>query len=364
MLINQTDDMYWTVGPKTFYNKLLAADESKSTGLPIEFYFYDKTLDKFSFDVPDIWEWEELLMQRATEIRDNHKKIRLWYTGGRDSQLILDTFAKHNIPIDEVMSINNNYKNSEYFFILEFLKKNKHRYTNVKKFTQVEYSIDVQKHLYGKNWREQYFGGMYLPIASPGQMIQYHHEEGTANITGCEKSKTFVDHGKIYSYMYDATVHAVIGTPNHEPFYISGTLPIFQYQAQHIANYIKANLQDWSESELNGKLFTALPVDGVTIWDSKHPYYIGCEATLRPYAACYELGVPWAKVNGTNGSSIDTQAYGDIERQWKQHYPEIYKNFHDGIVGVDTTFGKFFNEEDPTKRFKPTSSKRYFIAKR
>jgi len=365
MLINQTDDMYWTVGNNIFYNKLLAADESKTTGLPLKFYFYNKTLDKFSFSQPINWTWDELLKQRALEIREKHEKLRLWFSGGRDSYLILDSFTKHNIVIDEIITIDNNYKKSEYSFIFDYLTKNKHLHPNVKKFTQIKYDDKMCKQYFIKNWRDNYFAGHQTLTPSVGWIAQYLDEPNTGNITGCEKSKTYTDAGKIYSYMYDATVEYTLGTPSHEPFFISSTVPIFQFQVQHIANYIKDHLTDWSESDLNGKLFSTLPQDGKTIWDPTHPYYIGCIASLRTSAAKYELGVPWAKFNSLHGTNANSFQYDDIENELKTHYPDLHKNFINGaLLSTGAGIDEYFQDNDALRRFKPTSSERYFVSDR
>ena len=65
------------------------------------------------FKAPDVYskllwsrepndDWETILRNRAQELRDSYKKIRLWYSGGADSHRVLMTFIENGIHIDEI----------------------------------------------------------------------------------------------------------------------------------------------------------------------------------------------------------------------------------------------------------------------
>ena len=47
--------------------------------------------------------WDSLCKERALQLKDELGEIILAFSGGSDSTLILNTFLKHNIPIDEVV---------------------------------------------------------------------------------------------------------------------------------------------------------------------------------------------------------------------------------------------------------------------
>ena len=49
--------------------------------------------------------WEELLRQRALQIRQHYDYVRLWYSGGADSHTVLLTYLKNKIPLDEIVMI-------------------------------------------------------------------------------------------------------------------------------------------------------------------------------------------------------------------------------------------------------------------
>ena len=89
-----------------------AAQAALSDGVPVYFIF-DKikiTLgDKPEFfgDLDTTVEpegtWEELLRERAQYLRDTLPSINIYYSGGHDSWLILETFLKNNIKIDRLI---------------------------------------------------------------------------------------------------------------------------------------------------------------------------------------------------------------------------------------------------------------------
>ena len=47
--------------------------------------------------------WDTLCKERAIQLKDEFGEIILAFSGGSDSTLILNTFLKHNIPVDEVV---------------------------------------------------------------------------------------------------------------------------------------------------------------------------------------------------------------------------------------------------------------------
>ena len=147
MLINSTDDMYWQVGFNVYYNKILAIDDAKLSGLPLKFYFYDRIMQNFDWttDYTEIFTWLEILKLRAEEIRSKWQTVRLWYTGGRDSYLALKAFVDNDIVLDEIIVIDYNYSNSEYRHIIDDLQKNQQTMPFVKKITTITYDLPMQK---------------------------------------------------------------------------------------------------------------------------------------------------------------------------------------------------------------------------
>jgi len=46
--------------------------------------------------------WKEILKNHAQKLRDKYRYLRLWYSGGSDSQTVLNAFVDNNIHLDEI----------------------------------------------------------------------------------------------------------------------------------------------------------------------------------------------------------------------------------------------------------------------
>lgn len=49
--------------------------------------------------------YEQLIEQRWQQLKSKYSYIRLWFSGGRDSRLVLDSAIKHGVHIDEIVII-------------------------------------------------------------------------------------------------------------------------------------------------------------------------------------------------------------------------------------------------------------------
>jgi len=362
MLINLTDDMYWQVGSNVHYNKILAIDDAKLSGSPLEFYFYDRIMQNFDWttDYTSIYTWPEILKLRAEEIRAKWQTVRLWYTGGRDSYLALKAFVDNDIVLDEIIVIDYNYSNSEYRHIVDDLQKNQQSMPSVKKITTITYDLEMQKNYFKNNWERSNSNDMLLPIPTPSFIANNIYETNTCNITGAEKPRLYFAAGKAFSTMYDETVLNLIGIVNHEPFFISENVPIFQYQAWNLLRYVltDAVLASTPYNVLNNELYQVTE-DVVTNPNSL--YYKGCIGALRTKFASDAVGNPYHKLALRSGVKIGNVKYSDLENNWKTNYPEIYRNFKHGILRVDDLYKEYFVNNNIKNRPSTISSKMFFM---
>ena len=58
--------------------------------------------DNHDWTVEPKGSWKDVLKEHAQELRDTYKYIRLWYSGGSDSQTVLNTFVENGIHLDEI----------------------------------------------------------------------------------------------------------------------------------------------------------------------------------------------------------------------------------------------------------------------
>lgn len=85
---------------KKYYYKHTAMSEDPD----VEFMMGEE-YDKHDWTAEPEGSWEDILKNHAQKIRDTHGYLRLWYSGGSDSQTILNAFVKNGIHIDEIAMV-------------------------------------------------------------------------------------------------------------------------------------------------------------------------------------------------------------------------------------------------------------------
>jgi hypothetical protein len=101
---------YWIVGDKKIHNQLEAEKFfAKNTELHYSFSFLEKEYDTIDWTQEPNKTWEELSLERAIHIRQKYKKIKLFFSGGRDSGYLFRVFENAGIPIDELIVPYNPY---------------------------------------------------------------------------------------------------------------------------------------------------------------------------------------------------------------------------------------------------------------
>lgn len=97
------DTIAYRVGNKFIYNVYLALMESMQTGHPLEFYCRDYTYDQYDWTKEPEQTLDELMTAYAHQLRDDHERLILLWSGGTDSHTIYNIFRRANIRIDEIV---------------------------------------------------------------------------------------------------------------------------------------------------------------------------------------------------------------------------------------------------------------------
>lgn len=97
-----TSKGYYIVGDRAFYLKYDAMVHSTSTHLPIQWNFNYATFAKHAALPRRYTPILDLYKRRAQQLRDTYDYVILAYSGGADSQTILDAFLDNNIKLDEI----------------------------------------------------------------------------------------------------------------------------------------------------------------------------------------------------------------------------------------------------------------------
>jgi hypothetical protein len=95
---------YWLVGDKKVYNQIEANKLAFVEGGPsYRLVFLEKEYDTLDWVTEPNEEWEKLCIQRAIQLRQKYKKLKLCFSAGRDSGHVWRIFEKAGIPIDELV---------------------------------------------------------------------------------------------------------------------------------------------------------------------------------------------------------------------------------------------------------------------
>jgi hypothetical protein len=130
MTINRQDQFgYYTVGNLTTYSKFEAMIAEEKTGQKLVWNFNDQVYGQYDWTYEPEETLEELYRQRAQQIRDQYDYVVLWFSGGADSNNILNAFLDNDIKIDEIASCTNyratgdktNHLNGEIFHLATYL---------------------------------------------------------------------------------------------------------------------------------------------------------------------------------------------------------------------------------------------------
>lgn len=96
---------FYTSGNFKTYSKVEAAEVAARMNQQIVWHFNDFEFSNYNWKVEPTESLEELYARRAWQIRNDYDYVVILYSGGVDSQNIVDTFVKNNIPIDELATL-------------------------------------------------------------------------------------------------------------------------------------------------------------------------------------------------------------------------------------------------------------------
>ena len=69
----------------------------------VHFHWFDDAFARINVSVEPLATYNELCRRRAQELRDTYGYLRLWFSGGTDSQAALNSFVDNDIHLDEII---------------------------------------------------------------------------------------------------------------------------------------------------------------------------------------------------------------------------------------------------------------------
>jgi hypothetical protein len=289
----------YRVGDLKFYSKLEAIEMHTKTGIHPHWDFNEAIFDSYNWTVEPKENILELYRQRAQQLRDQYDYIVLMYSGGADSQTVLESFIDNDIKLDEVASFTNyeatgdrdNFLNAEIFRVtipkFDQLKDQypwmKHRVIDLsslmvnhfeKKSTMFDW-IYSMNHCFNPNASSR--EGLPLKIKEWADMI--YEGKKVCMLWGLDKPRVLHVDGKFLVRFLDfidagPTVKSIAGEQPYtdELFYWSPDMPtIIIKQAQLIKTYLsQPNFKNLPFVSTTKSDLAFREVDGIKYWLSNH----------------------------------------------------------------------------------------------
>ena len=247
-----TRSIYWTVfnhktNTTTAFSFKHDALTYKKT-LPhatVYFHWFDDAFARLNVSQEPLSSYNELCRQRAQELRDTYGYLRLWFSGGPDSQTALDSFVNNDIHIDEIIvttypdNVNNadSTKTSDReisIAALPELQRIKHKLTRTK-ITLLRPEVDDIS---------EWFNGATEPDKISGfdsldGNLSFNMELGWAlgvtlrnpapldfcDIFGGSKVRLWKNKDQWYFYFIDSAIHDAMFSSRTEDFFVSRMIP-------------------------------------------------------------------------------------------------------------------------------------------
>ena len=233
-------NIYWEYAGTRYKHKLKAIEASRGNIQDITFHAFSNAFYNRDHTIEPSTPYKELLKQRALQIRDKYKFIKLYFSGGQDSFTMLNAFVENGIFIDQI-NINlfgnensrSNIEANEY--AIPYIKKH-FEFTNTK-ITVLKNDFDYFNEYLGDKWLHTRTN-LYLRHFN----IPNIRGKNYCNLFGFLDPSAYFENGKYYYSLWDGEIEELLGFRNCELFFSSEDLPDLHLKQLHLVkNFIKHN---------------------------------------------------------------------------------------------------------------------------
>lgn len=95
---------YYSCNSILFSSKIQACIYGTANNMPVKWHFNDAVFDKYPWHIEPILSLDELYNKRAREIREKYDYVMLAFSGGGDSNNVLESFLRQGLLIDEIVT--------------------------------------------------------------------------------------------------------------------------------------------------------------------------------------------------------------------------------------------------------------------
>lgn len=236
-----THDSYWSVDGHVTYSKLDALSRCQGNVGRVKYHWMENTWDHVDFSRDPIQDWDTLCRARAQQIRDTHKWVCLWYSGGYDSAHILETFIQAQLPIDEIVVFDQTsyFDDGEVGVALKTAQKYKDTHNAQVVINQLDIGWGfIQEQFKKNNWIDQpgdntRFTRSYWGARRDHALINNPITD-RADVVGHEKPRLDIYQGQWRTFMPDSLVGLTSGSGITQ-FYTSHQFPELHVKQVHMA---------------------------------------------------------------------------------------------------------------------------------
>jgi len=233
-------NMYWEYAGTRYKSKFKVVEASRGNLHKISFHAYPDYLYQKDFTSEPTTPYKELLRQRALQLRDKYKFLKLYFSGGQDSITMLNVFVENNIFVDQINIMLWGSEDSK-----SNIEANEYAIPYVKKhFEHTKTKISLIKNDF--NYYNKYLGEKWLHTRSNFSLRHDHFPnirgKNYCNIFGYIDPTVYYDKGKYYHQIFDGEIEELVNSRNIECFFSSPDFFELHMKQLHIVkNFIKFN---------------------------------------------------------------------------------------------------------------------------
>jgi len=287
----------------------------------VYFHWFDDAFARINVSVEPQQTHNELCRQRAQELRDTYSYLRLWFSGGADSQTALNSFIDNDIHLDEIIlaqypdNINNinpaeTSDRENAIAALPALERIKDKLTRTKVTLLRPTVNDIGEWFNGATDPDKISGfdsldgnncfAIELGWAL-GVKLKTPPPLDFCDIIGGSKVRLWKNSNRWYFYFPDSACHDSIFSSRTEDFFVSRTIPELYLKTVHMLKQFHTNANSTDQFVNNMHKITALAktynavigresvhdIASYKMWDATHDPEIWKKHQLSGWASIY-----------------------------------------------------------------------------